>query len=205
MTKLTKEQLPWFAVTLFAGIAAGALFVSLSGRTRPAAIVITPPSPTATRLPDPTQAPIKVYISGEVVAPAVYELPAGAIVQDAIEAAGGMTSDAAVERVNLALPLSSGMHIHIPTVDQAEGGQPLIDTSGSDTILSEGTAGQLINLNTASMEELERLPGIGPSTAQKIIDYREANGPFSTVEDIQNVSGIGPGKLEQIQDLVTVD
>jgi competence protein ComEA len=204
MTKPSKEQLPWLVVALFAGVAIGALAVALSGRSRPAPIFITPPSPTMTPLPGPTQAPLKIHLSGEVAAPAVYELPPGAILQDAIEAAGGLTSAAAGDLVNLALPLTSGMHIHIPAADQVETDPPLVDR-GSATILSEGTAGQLINLNTATIEELEQLPGIGPSTAQKIIDFRQANGPFASVEDIQNVSGIGPGKLEQIRELVTVD
>lgn len=205
MTKLTKEQLPWMVVALFTGVAIGALAVALSGRTRPAAIIITPPDPTVTPLPEPTQAPMKVHLSGEVLAPDVYELPPGAILQDAIEVAGGLTASAAADVVNLALPLANGMHIHIPTLDQAQSDPTLIERSGSLTIPFEVPAGGLINLNTATLAELEQLPGIGPSTAQKIVDYRLANGPFATVEDIQNVSGIGPAKLEQIRDLVTVD
>jgi len=205
MTKLTKEQLPWLAVALFSGIAIGALAVALSGRNRPAPIFITPPGPTATPLPEPTRAPLKVHLSGEVATPAVYELPPGAILQDAIEAAGGLTSAAAADVVNLALPLSNGMHIHIPAQDQVESDPTLVERSGSLAIPFEAPAGGLINLNTATLAELEQLPGIGPSTAQKIVDYRQANGPFATVEDIQNVSGIGPAKLEQIRNLVTVD
>lgn len=201
----TKEQLPWLAVTLFVGIAIGALVVALSGRTRPAPIYITPPSPTATPLPEPTQAPMKVHLSGEVLAPAVYELPPGAILQDAIVAAGGLTDSAAADLVNLALPLTSGMHIHIPALEQAQSEPVLIERSGSVTIPLEAPAGGLINLNSATLAELEQLPGIGPATAQKIVDYRLANGPFATVDDIQKVSGIGPAKLEQIRDMVTVD
>jgi competence protein ComEA len=97
------------------------------------------------------------------------------------------------------------MHIHIPAAEQVESEPFLIERSGSLTIPLDAPDGQLINLNTATLDELEQLPGIGPSTAQKIIDYRQANGPFAAVEDIQNVSGIGPGKLEQIRNLVTVD
>jgi competence protein ComEA len=205
MAKLTKEQLPWMVVALFLGAAIGALAVALSGRTRPAAIVITPPSPTETPLPDPTPEALKVHLSGEVKAPAVYELPPGAILQDAIEAAGGMTEAAAVDVINLALPLSGGMHIHVPAVEQVDSTPAIIERAAPLTPQSGGAAGELINLNTASIEELEQLPGIGPATAQKIVDYRLANGPFLTVEDIQEVSGIGPGKLEAIRDLVTVD
>lgn len=205
MTRLNKEQLPWLAVALFAGIAIGALAVSLSGRSGPAPIYITPPGPTTTPMPDPTPVSLKVHLSGEVIAPDVYELPPGAILQDAIEAAGGLTDAAAADVVNLALPLASGMHIHIPTLEQIESEPALIDRSGSLIVPLDEPVSELINLNTATLEELEQLPGIGPITAQKIIDFRQANGPFVTVEDIQNVSGIGPGKLEQIRDLVTVD
>lgn len=205
MSKLTKEQLPWLVVMLFIGIAIGSVVVALSGRTRPAPIYITPPSPTPTALPDPTQAPMNVHLSGEVVSPDVYELPPGAILQDAIEAAGGFTESAAADVVNLALPLNTGMHVHIPAADQVDLEPVLIEGDAPAPTTIEGSPGQLINLNTAGSEELELLPGIGPATAQKIVDYRKANGPFVTVEDIQKVSGIGPSKLEQIRGLVTVD
>lgn len=205
MTKLTKEQLPWLAVALFTGIAIGALAVALSGRTRPAAIFITPASPTVTPAPEPAPASMRIHLSGEVVVPAVYELPPGAILQDAIEAAGGLTDGAAADIVNLALPLTSGMHIHIPAADRVDSAPPLIEEALPAATLAPRATGQLINLNTATSAELETLPGIGPSTAQKIIDFRVANGPFATIEEIQNVSGIGPGKLEQIRELVTVD
>ena len=205
MTKLSKEQMPWLAVVFFVGIAIGALAVTVSGRQRPAPIYITPPSPTETPLPEPTSAPMKVHLSGEVASPAVYELPPGSILQDAIEAAGGLTDSAAADVLNLALPLTGGMHVHVPAVDQVESTPVLIERSAPATIPLDLPAGALINLNSATIGELEQLPGIGPSTAQKIVDFRLANGPFATVEDIQNVSGIGPGKLEQIRDLVTVE
>jgi competence protein ComEA len=205
--RLIKEQLPWLVVALFVGVAIGALLVALSGRTQPAAIVITPPSPTNTPLPDPTPSPLKIHLSGEVRLPAVYELPTGAILLDAIEAAGGLTDAAAADVINLALPLTVGMHIHVPALDEVETTPAVIEQGAPATFPLDATrgGGELINLNTATIAELEQLPGIGPATAQKIIDYRLANGPFATVEDIQEVSGIGPSKLEQIRDLVTVD
>lgn len=205
MMKLTKEQLPWMVVALFVGVAIGALLVALSGRTRPAAIVITPPSPTGTPLPEPTLGALKVHLSGEVQAPAVYEVPPGSILLDAIEAAGGLTDAAAADVINLALPLTSGMHIHVPSLDQVESSPTLIEQAAPVQIPLDAPAGELINLNTATIEELELLPGIGPATAQKIVDFRLANGPFSAIEEILEVSGIGPVKLEQIHDLVTVE
>jgi competence protein ComEA len=206
MSKLTKEQAPWLAVALFVGVAIGATLVFLSGRTQPAAIIITPPSPTNTPPPETSPAPLKVHLSGEVNSPAVYELAPDAILQDAIEAAGGLTEAAAADVINLALPLSNGMHIHVPAKGQVESGtEEVIITAAPPSSSMNAPAGQLINLNTATIEELILLPGIGPVTAQKIIDFRLANGPFTAVEDVQNVSGIGPGKLEQIRDLVTVE
>jgi len=205
MTKLTREQLPWLAVVFFAGLTIGALVVALNGRMQPAPIYITPPSPTATPWPSPSPGPLRVYISGEVRLPDVYELSAGAILRDGIAAAGGMTEDAAAELVNLALPLDDGMHVHVPVRDQAVAGPTLIDGATPATVIRTESTGELINLNSATLEELDQLPGIGPSTAQKIIDYRQANGPFSAIEEIQNVSGIGPAKMEQIRDLVTVE
>lgn len=205
MMKVTKEQLPWLAVVFLAGLAIGALVVALNGRTRPAPIYITPASPTATPLPSPSPGPLRVHISGQVRVPDVYELPAGAILRDGINAAGGMTEGAAADLVNLALPLSDGMHIHVPALDQTASEPALIEEAAPGTIPLGQSTGQLINLNTATLEELDLLPGVGPSTAQKIIDYRQANGPFTTIDEIQNVSGIGPAKLEQIRDLVTID
>lgn len=211
MSTLSKEQLPWLVVALFAGIAIGALAVTLSGRNRPAPIYITPasptdtPPPTPTPPPSPTPSPIRIHLSGEVRAPDVYEVPAGAILRDAIVAAGGLTDEAAADLINLALPLSAGMHIHVPAINQVNSAPPLVETAPPIANPSEAPGGQLINLNTATLEELDQLPGIGPATAQKIIDYRQANGPFGTVDEVENVSGIGPAKLEQIRQLVTVE
>lgn len=143
---------------------------------------------------------MRVYISGEVARPDVYELPSGAILLDAVNAAGGFSEEANREIVNLALPLSDGMHVHVPG-NAEEGALPVVSggiVPGSD---SPGTP---ININTASLEELDRLPGIGPSIAQRIIDYRQENGSFTAIEEVQNVSGIGPAKYEEIKDLITL-
>ena len=112
MSTLSKEQLPWLVVALFLGIAIGALAVIFSGRNRPAPIYITPasptdtPPPTPTAVPSPTASPLRVHLSGEVGDPDVYVVPAGAILRDAIEAAGGLTGEAAADMINLALPLA---------------------------------------------------------------------------------------------------
>jgi len=119
-------------------------------------------------------------------------------VQDAISAAGGFLAEAEKSQINLAALLEDGEKLDIPYV---EGASPVLATPGA-TLVAATT--ELVNINTASIAELDTLPGIGPTTAQKIIDYREENGPFINTEDIVNVSGIGPVSYERFKDLITV-
>jgi len=163
-------------------------------------ITISTPLPTPTSLPTSTPHPLRVYVSGAVHRPAVYEIAPGSIVRDAIEAAGGPLSNADLTRLNLALELRDQQRVHVPREGEVD---PPSAVSGGASESVEAAGGP-VNINTATAEELETLPGIGEVTAQRIIDYREANGPFETVEDIQNVSGIGPKTLEGMRDLITV-
>lgn len=159
-----------------------------------------PSGEAVTLRPVPTDKPIVVHITGAVPRPGVYALPEGARVQDVISAAGGFLAEADKEFINLARILEDGEMLDIP---YAEGFSPVIPTPVQNVITS-GSDTDLVNINTASSFELEALPGIGPTTAQKIIAYRDANGPFVSIEDIINVSGIGPGTYERIKDLITV-
>ena len=167
-------------------------------------VVVRNPSGEAVTLrPVPTDKPIVVHVAGAVPRPGVYALPQGARIQDAISAAGGFLAEADKELINLARPLEDGERLEIPYM---EGASPVIPTPlipGEE--IPTGPDTDLINLNTAAQFELETLPGIGPTTAQKIIEYRDENGPFLAIEDIINVSGIGPGTYERIKDLITVD
>lgn len=163
----------------------------------PEAIVIVPPGPTSPPPPTNTPGPIQVYVSGAVYQPAVYELPPDCIVQDAILAAGGHTVEADLSHINLAQPLHDGEHVYVPV----EGEAP---TPVPDAPPTTPTPSGPININTASADELGWLPGIGPGLAQRIIDYRESHGPFTSIEQIMNVSGIGSGKYEDIRDLIAV-
>lgn len=163
-------------------------------------IVVSTPVPTPTSLPTPTPAPIRVHVAGAVRQPAVYELPPGSIVQDAVNIAGGPAADADLDRVNLAVELRDQQQVYVPR--QGETHLPPPVSGGGPG--GGGTAGGLININTATTAELETLPHIGPVMAQRIVDCREANGPFETIEDIQNVPGIGPVTFEEIKDLITV-
>ena len=158
-------------------------------------ISVSTPLPTLAPAPTPTRAPIRVYVSGAVHEPAVYELPPGSIVKDAIDAAGGPASDADLDRINLALELRDQQQVYVPRRDEANPPPPV---SGGEA------AEELVNINAATAAELETLPGIGPVTADSILEYRETNGPFERIEDIQNVPGIGPATFEGMKDLITV-
>ncbi|MFN3928920.1 MAG: helix-hairpin-helix domain-containing protein, partial [Thermoflexus sp.] len=120
----------------------------------------------------------------------VYTVSQGLRVWELLEQAGGPQADADLEVLNLAAPLTDGMHLHVPR----RGERPAMTP----------TASPPLNLNAASVEELERLPGIGPRTAQAIVDYRLKRGPFRRLEDLLAVPGIGPATLERIRPLVTV-
>ena len=162
-------------------------------------VVARNPSGEAVTLrPVPTDKPIVVHITGAVPRPGVYALPQGARVQDGISAAGGFLAEADKTTINLAELLDDGEKLDVPYI---EGGSPVITTPVPEVVTSTT---ELININTASAAELDSLPGIGPTTAQKIIDYRTQNGPFLNAEDIVNVSGIGPGTYERIKNLITV-
>ncbi len=162
--------------------------------------------------PAPTKEPIAVHVIGAVPRPGLYEFAEGARVQDAIDAAGGLLTSANVDSINLAAFLEDGQQLTIPYKSGQEppppevGGNGGLDLPGAteEPVASVGNENELININTASLEELDSLPGIGPSLAQRIVDYRDQNGPFATIEDILNVSGIGPSTFDQIKDLITV-
>jgi len=159
--------------------------------------------------PAPTSAPISVHVIGAVPRPGLYEFPENARVQDAIDAAGGLLAGADENALNLAALLEDGQQLNIPfeagSAPPSDSGSDAADLPSSDDgNADDGQTGELVNINTATLEELDSLPGIGPTTAQKIIDYRTENGPFSVIEDIMNVSGIGPATFEDIKDLITV-
>lgn len=149
---------------------------------------------------------VYVHVAGCVASPGVVELQEGARVGDAVAAAGGFAPDAAEDAVNLARVVKDGEQVYIPSTDQA------LSDSAEQGPGREAQAGQtatggqaaLVNINTAGSTELQSLPGIGPSTAAKIVDYRNANGSFSACEDLKNVSGIGDKKYEAIEGLICV-
>ncbi len=181
-----------FLFGVFTGLAAAAV-VLIVARGKPGRPVDLLP---------PAEAPgVQVYVRGAVRATGVYQLPAGSLVEDALDVAGGVLPQADLEGLNLAAQLTTGQEIRVQF-------QPTITPSprpGQTPAATAPAPSHLINLNTAGLAELDSLPGIGPTLAQRIIDERQRHGPFARIEDLLRVSGIGPALLEKIRDLVTVD
>ena len=142
---------------------------------------------------------IWVYVCGAVHAPGVYELPSGSRIYHVIQAAGGMLPEAETRAVNQAQELSDGEQITVPTVEEAQDpAQPAV--SGGSAASGDGK----VNLNTAGIEELCTLTGIGETRAQAIVDYREQNGGFQSIEELMNIDGIKEKTFEKLKEEVTV-
>ena len=196
------ERYRGYVVTvLLSLIVLGGMFFFLR-RPEPEPISILTPEPTATPLPTPTPRPLYVYVSGAVAHPDVYELSYDSIVKDAIEAAGGPTGEADLNRINLARRVHDEEQIYVP--QKGEESFPVNPPSGPSAPSSSSQEGGKVNINTATAEKLDTLPGVGPSIAQRIIDYRTTNGPFQSIEDIKNVKGIGDATFEKLKDKITV-
>ena len=178
------------------------LLLLWSHRPRAVPITISTPVPTATATitPVPTPALVRVYVTGAVLHPDVYVLPAGSIVKDAIETAGGATSEADLDSVNLAVEVQDQQQVHVPRLGEAA--SPVLRSA--TPVLIATPAGGKVNINTASVEELDVLPGVGPTIAQRIVDYRTENGPFRSIEDLMQVKGIGSATFADLKDQVTV-
>jgi competence protein ComEA len=197
-------------------------------RPAPQPVQVLPPptvAPTATLLPTPspsplpTPRPIRVDVAGAVQNPGVYRIPAGSIVADAIAAAGGAAPGAALQRLNKAASLQDGVQVYVPLAIETALPTPLLPVTGPATA-SPGSAGPLpaasgssrasvpstqplgqpIDLNQATLQDLEALPGIGPALAQRML----AGRPYRSVDDLDRVSGIGPATLEKLKPYVIV-
>ena len=151
-----------------------------------------PPIPTAAATTTAAAQLLVVDVVGAVRRPGLYRLPSGARVADALSRAGGVTPKAQIELVNLAAPIADGEQIVVPRRGSAI-------TAGSG---AAGASSGPVHLNTATLEQLDALPGVGPVTAQKILDYRQQHGAFGSVEELDAVPGIGPARLEQLKELV---
>jgi len=184
-------------VGLLVSLVAGAAFF-LMRRPPAGSIEVVLPPPTDTPSPTATPGPIRIYVCGAVNHPDVYELPAGSIIKDAIAAAGGATGEADLHRINLAQELADQTQVYIPARDEerrsVSAGTPSVMTPDSFPHTD------VININTASLAELESLPGIGPVLAQRIVDHR----PYRVPEEILEVSGIGKATYEKLKDKIIV-
>ena len=149
-----------------------------------------------------------VHITGEVKKSGVVKIKEGSRIEDIIEAAGGLTENADITNVNLAFVVEDGMKIRIPSANEEKTDEDYItEDSGKGVIMTDentSTSSSVININTASESELEQLPGIGPSISSRIVEYRNKNGKFKSIEDIKNVTGVGDSKFEKIKDLIKV-
>lgn len=182
-----------FVLLAIAIVGGGALL--LATRPHPVQITINPPVPSATPEPTATPGPITVYITGAVQQPqTTLSLPAGSRVEDAIDAAGGLLDEADLDRVNLAQILRDGDQVHVPFVAVEE-----------EVVLATPNAAGVVRINSATAEELENLPGVGPALAARIIEFRDLNGPFASLEDLDRVSGVGPALLEGFEGLIEFD
>jgi competence protein ComEA len=147
---------------------------------------------------------VVVHVAGAVATPGVQRLPTGARVIDAVEAAGGALPDADLARINLAAPLTDGQQVYVLRPGEVPPVPPPGPQVGGTDGASAAAAGGPVDINRASADQLDELPGVGPTTAEAIIDHREQNGPFGSVDELIDVRGIGEAKLEQLRDLVTV-
>ncbi len=161
-------------------------------------------SPSSEEVGSNGQKSVYVHVTGAVVNPGIYELEEGARVASAVREAGGFAEDAEQESCNLARVVSDGEQIRIPTCEEAEQEAQQSSSPVTTGIAAEARASSLVNINTATAEELTALPGVGSATAQRIVADREASGPFTTPEDLMRVKGIGEKKYDDVKDLICV-
>jgi competence protein ComEA len=158
---------------------------------------LTAPAEPVGGLPPTASSPtvLVVDVAGAVRRPGLYRLPSGSRVADAVARAGGMSRKAAAASVNLAAPLADGEQVLVPSLAAGAAG---VGASGDGASPSAR-----VDLNSATVEQLDALPGVGPVTAQKIVDYRTEHGPFTSVDDLDAIPGIGPARIEDLRGLVT--
>lgn len=195
---MSKRRIAQVVFLSLIGIIVSVVVYFMLKRPEPASpplVIPLQPRPTAEPA-TPTPATINVYVTGAVNQPDVYALPLNSIVKDAIAAAGGATPDADLDRINLATRLADQMQVYVPR--QGEAAPP--PSSGT----APSAAAEKININQASVEELDKLPGIGPSLAKEIVDHRTKNGSFTKIEDINDVKGIGDVLYAKIKDQITI-
>lgn len=215
MPQLSRQQvIAWIAVAAVVLLIGANYLRSHIGSRAPESASVVTVGLTQTR----AAAPIKVYVTGAVVYPGLYEFHSGDRIADALSRAGGPAADAELALLNLAAKLTDGQQVVVPAKGQAPaagagapgggmdagGGGGAGDAGAGSGSGQAGAAAGPLDLNSATAIQLESLNGVGPKTAQKIVEYREANGGFKSVEELMEVPGIGPAKFEQIRGQVFV-
>jgi len=184
-------------------ILAGGRLARTGTASAPEIVAPLEPISPATESSSP-RAALVVHVVGAVRRPGLYRLREGARVADAVARAGGSTRRAELAALNLAAPLVDGVQVLVPErVQVAPGVPPTVEPEAGAPDAAIAGLGPKVSLATATAEELDELPGVGPVTAQKILDYRAEHGPFRSVDDLDAVPGIGPTRVEQLRDLVT--
>lgn len=173
----------------------GGLFTGLLSAGLLLLIIRPRPAHPIELIPPPTPAPLQIHVTGAVAQAGVVLVPPGSIVETAIQAAGGPAEDADLSRLNLAQQLKSGQQVYVPGQDP--------EPSPPESDVGTSASGLKININTADEVQLEQLPGIGPSLATSIVQYRQEHGWFQDPDELLQISGIGPAKLELIVDLIS--
>lgn len=178
------------------------LFAAGKLLTRPPsdAVLAPPAAPPAETTTASAPTVLVVDVVGAVHRPGLYRLEQGARIADAVARAGGATRKAGLSSINLAAPLADGQQVVVPNRGSASGAGAAPAASGGSA--ATGIATGPVHLNTATLEQLDALPGIGPVTAQKILDYRQKHGSFASVDELDAVPGIGPARMDQLKDLV---
>jgi competence protein ComEA len=200
MNETLARYRPYLAMmVLFLVVLVGTIF--FLRRPEPTALALSTPTPR----PTPTLASITVEVRGAINKPGVYALAVGSRVQDVLTLAGEMTNTADPRTLNLARKLNDGEQVYVPSQGETPPTVAPVSTPavrGIPTVLKQPLG--KVNLNTATLTDLDTLPGIGPAIAQRIIEYRQQNGAFAKLEDIKKVRGIGDALFEQIKELITV-
>ena len=191
--------------TAIAGVCVALVLLALVGQRLAQAGATREPEPVVAPLEPVAEAPVRsilvVHVVGDVQRPGLYRLRDGARIADAVRRAGGARRSADLAALNLAAPLVDGIQILVPSRAAPEPGAASSSGGGVAGGAAAGVAA--VSLSSATVEELDELPGVGPITAQKIVDYRAEHGPFASVDDLDAVPGIGPTRIEQLRDLVT--
>ncbi len=185
------------AAAILGAVAVSLAVLALPRPPAPQVVVQQPVVRPAVSTPPPTPvlAPIVVHLSGEIVVPGIYQLPVGARVDDALRAAGGVTPNGDVNRLNLAARLADGQHVVVPRK---------ADPVTMSVTAAASPAALRVNVNSATVAELDGLPGVGPVTAQRIVAYRQQHGPFTRIDELREAKLVNQATFDKIKDLISV-